>query len=375
MMKILHTKNMRKIYKNDKNLIKIAKIFNFLMIFVTFLTFNGLFLNNNTFAESYYYTDDVKHLFTHCLIAYPKIAFKKDNPMREHYNTDCITASEFKKILKQLYTNGYILVRLNDCFTTLPDGTAIKKKVKIPIGKKALVLSFDDVNYDHKKMGLGMVDKIIISNGKLASYTKTDDKIDISYDREFISILEDFIEKNPDFSNKNAKGVINLTGYDGILGYRTSHTNTVNRNQEVANAKKIVAKLKENGWEFASHSYGHYHMSQIDLKKWENEVTLWRNEVESLIGKTSIYVYPYGEWQVFENGEICEKHKLLLDEGFSLFCGVGMKDYFTYLPNKTHKVLFMDRKCIDGSTLRANRSELFPFFLPKTVLDTARFNN
>ena len=80
-----------------------------------FLSFSG-FAYNNQESDNYYYTTTVEHLFTHCLIAYPEIAFKKDNPMRENYNIDCITKDEFIKILNSLYENNYALVDINETF-------------------------------------------------------------------------------------------------------------------------------------------------------------------------------------------------------------------------------------------------------------------
>lgn len=374
--KPIKSKIKKNIKKNTKNMQKISIFLVFLSIFASIFVIS-INSNKKAFASNneYYYTKEVEHLFTHCLIAYPEIAFKQNNPMKNYYKADCITSSEFSKILDELYNNNYVLVKLNSCFSVDKNGIATKQAVKIPKNKKALVFSFDDVNYDSKKTGLGMVDKIILdSNEQLASQTLINDNIDIRYDLEFIPILEQFVKKHPDFSINNAKGVLNLTGYDGILGYRTSHTNTINRKQEITKAQKVVNKLKQNGWEFASHSYGHYHMNKIDNSKFEKEINLWKNEVEPIVGKTSIYVYPYGEWQVFENGEICPKHKILQDAGFSLFCGVGMKNFYAYLPSKNHKVLFMDRKCVDGNTLNANREELMPFFTPKLVLDSARLS-
>lgn len=375
--KIEQTKIMKKQPIKLKNKSETIIFICFLTIFMLFfLIINNftLFLKGKVLAdENYYYTTEVEHLFTHCLIAYPEIAFDKNNPMNKYYDIDCITSKEFINILDSLYKNNYALVSLNKCFGVDDDGNAFKKKIKIPKCKKALVLSFDDVNYDHKKMGYGMVDKIIVDkNGNLASSTKFGKFEDIRYDVEFIPILENFVKKHPDFSVDGAKGVINLTGYDGILGYRTSHTNLKDRQSEIDKAQKVADVLKNNGWEFASHSYGHYHMNKIDLSKWQNELKLWHEEVEPIVGATKIYVYPYGEWQVFENGEICKKHRLLNEYGFALFCGVGMKTFFSYLPNKNHKVLFMDRKCVDGSTLKAFRKELLPFFNPKLVLDSAR---
>ncbi len=361
--------------KFKKNVKKI-NFFVFFLVFLTILSAFFSFFDCHVFAEnSFYYTTKVEHLFTHCLIAYPEIAFKKDNEMKKYYSADCITSIEFVAILNELYSNNYVLVKISSCFNVDKNGTAVKEKIKIPKNKKALILSFDDVNYDKKKKGLGMVDKIIVNkNGELATQTKINGKTDVRQDLEFAPILEQFIKKHPDFSIDGAKGVLNLTGYDGILGYRTGHRNNVDRDEEIEQAKIVINKLKICGWEFACHSYGHYHMNKISLEKFNEEILLWKNEVEPLVGKTNVYVYPYGEWQVFENGEICEKHKALQNAGFSLFCGVGMKTFYSYLPNKnSHKVLFMDRKCVDGNTILSNRSELFPFFNPAKIVDYSRF--
>ncbi len=345
---------------------KIVYIFLIFSLFIICSGFTNAFANN----EEYYYTSTVEHLFTHCLIAYPEIAFKKTNPMRDNYNIDCITKDEFIKILNSLYQNNYALVDINETFKN-ENGKIEKQKIKVPVGKKPLILSFDDVNYDHKKMGLGMVDKIIIdNNGNLATSTLINGKEEISYSNEFIPILEDFVNKHPSFSIRGAKGTLNLTGYDGILGYRTQSKNLINRQEEINKVKPIIKKLKENGWNFACHSYGHYHMNKISYEQFCEEIKLWQNEVEPLIGKTKVYVYPYGEWEVYANGEKSKKHIALENAGFELFCGVGMKTYYSYLPTKnTSKVLFMDRKVIDGTTLRKKDSNLYPFFNPENVYD------
>lgn len=347
----------------------------FILLFFILLTTTFYGINNNyVFAEQYYYTYDVEHLFFHCLIAYPEIAFAPNNPIKKSYLNDCITPLEFCRVLDSLYKNNYVLVSICDCFY-VENNIAYKQKIKVPCGKKAIILSFDDVNYDSKKIGYGMVDKIILDNkGDIATQTKLKDKIDVSYNREFLPILENFIKSHPDFSYNGARGTINLTGYDGILGYRTSHTNTSEQKDlEITIAKNVVTKLKSLGWTFACHSYGHYHMKKISDEKFKQEITNWKNEVKPLIGKTNIYVYPYGEWEVFKNGDYSQKHKMLLDNGFNLFCGVGMKTFYSYLPNNSgKKVLFMDRKVVDGTTLRSNNQYLKPFFSPTEIIDSLR---
>ena len=304
------------------------------------------------------YKGPVEHVFTHCLLADPELSFNKDNPMRKDYDIDCITKDEFKKALTNLYNNNYVLVDIYSIYHT-KNGIAKKQHLYLPKGKKPLILSFDDVNYDHRKMSLGMIDKLILDkNGNLASFTSNKTP-QINYDDEFVLIVENFIKKHPDFSFNNARGVLCLTGYDGILGYRIQHKNP-NYKQEIKQVQPIVNKLKQLGWRFASHSFGHYHMKNISNEHFRQEVVSWQTQVEPIVGKTEIYVYPYGEWEIFDkDGNISYKHQLLQDAGFKLFCGVGIQPYFSYLPNKKgNKVLFMDRTPFDGNTFRSKATML-----------------
>ncbi len=345
------------------------KLFVFLLICFTVIQPTHQYVK----AENdFYYTKDIEHLFTHCLLAYPEIAFSKNNEMREHYNTDCITHNEFKFILEELYKNNYVLVDINDCYS-VENGVAKISAIKVPKNKKPIIFSFDDVNYDHKKLHLGMIDKLILSDNKIKEYTLINGKENITEDREFVCILENFIKKHPDFSLNGAKGTINLTGYDGILGYRTQKDNNINRTEEIKKAQEVVNYLKNNGWNFASHSYGHYHMKKISIEKFKKELDNWKNEVETIVGHTNIYVYPYGEWEITDDfGNISQKHKLLKDYGFKLFCGVGMKQFYSYLPfdkNIKEKSLFMDRKVIDGFTLKNRTNFLNPLFDSNLVYD------
>lgn len=318
---------------------------------------------------------DIAHLFTHPLLAYPDIAFAADNPHRKAFLNDCITAGEFQRILQSLNDNDYILVSITDIFETKGD-KAVKKPLYLPKNKKPLVLSFDDVNYYRKKQGCGMVDKIVLdAHGNLAASTRKSGKEVISYDNEFIPILETFVEKHPDFSHEGAKGTINLTGFDGVLGYRTQK-GSFSRSSETAEAKKVIEKLKENGWTFASHSYGHHHMTKIDPAKLKTDVAKWKNEVQPLVGETEIYVYPYGEWEIYDSeNKLTAKHRLLTENGFTFFCGVGVKNFFSHLPQSKdvpEKCLFMDRTPLDGYTITHRRDMLLDWFDSQDVVDSRR---
>ena len=70
------------------------------LLIVVNLFANFLNSSESLFAQQYYYTTNVEHLFTHCLIAHPDIAFSHNNTMSKHYDNDCITQYEFKQILQ-----------------------------------------------------------------------------------------------------------------------------------------------------------------------------------------------------------------------------------------------------------------------------------
>ena len=306
--------------------------------------------------------NEVKHFFTHALVAYPEIGFASDNPMRSSYMQDCLTPSEFSAILDSLYSRGYALVDVYEIYR-VQDGIAKPVSFSFPTGKKPLLLSFDDINYYSKKAHYGMCDRLILSEGEIATYTR-DAPQQINCLNETVTILEDFIRRHPDFSYNGARGVLCLTGYDGVLGYRTQ-SSSPNRESEIAEVRPVISELRARGWRFASHSYGHGHMRTQSDDDFLNDVKKWRSEVAPLVGDTDIYCYPYGEWDIASEGIYSVKQQALIEDGFRLFFGVGADDFFGYVPwqrKDGDRVLLMDRKPLDGYSLRAFGSKYAPYF-------------
>ncbi|MEN8908352.1 MAG: polysaccharide deacetylase family protein [Clostridiales bacterium] len=313
-------------------------------------------------SELIEYNGVIRHIFFHCLIAFP------ENNGSKSLEADCVTVSEFKNCLTELYKNDYILVNINNTFEIVnQNGVKIarQKKVKIPKGKKPLVLSVDDVVYDSKKKGLGMVDKLILDeNGEIATSTiKSDGTKEISKNNEIFPILNNFVETHPDFSNDCAKGTLALTGWEGILGYRISSNYPKSvTNNELKHLKPIIQKLKDTGWTFACHSYGHSHPSKISDSYFSTtEIGQWKKEIESVVGHTNIYVYPYGE-TILQNSP---KYKLLIDNGFMVMCGVSQIQEWQNFGN----TLYMSRYSIDGTTLSTQRNNLMDLFDSNKVYD------
>lgn len=90
-----------------------------------------------------------------------------------------------------------------------------------------------------------------------------------------VPLIDRFVEEHPDFSYRGAKGIVALTGYNGILGYRTDQSYETRPDDLDANkvewldahpdfslakeregAKKVADAMKAEGWLFASHTWG-----------------------------------------------------------------------------------------------------------------------
>ena len=95
-----------------------------------------------------------------------------------------------------------------------------------------------------------------------------------------VPLIDRFVEEHPDFSYRGAKGIVALTGYNGILGYRTDSSYETrpddldadkvkwldehpdfDLNTEREGAAKVAQAMKDEGWLFASHTWGHQNVS------------------------------------------------------------------------------------------------------------------
>ncbi|MGI6562176.1 MAG: hypothetical protein ACOX3Q_06405 [Clostridia bacterium] len=322
-------------------------------------------------AELYEYTGPLYHIFFHSLIVYPEKAFDGDYK-QQGYNYWMTTVEECKKILEQLYERNFILYDIRKLITTNPDGTITKNKIMVPKGKKPIILSIDDVSYYEYMKGDGFPEKLIIDeNGKVANLTIAPDGSQvISREHDVMPLVDKFVEEHPDFSYQGAKGVIALTGYEGVLGYRTNNPDEKDKAEIealTAEAKKVADALKANGWAFASHSYTHHDdfsdgVFSLDLLKRDTE--RWKKEVEPIIGKTNIYITPFG----YQSRPGSESYNYLVSEGFNIICAVGGMPYVSY----GSKAVSMDRQNLDGFMMTYNKSLVKDLIDPVYTIDSRR---
>jgi hypothetical protein len=294
------------------------------------------------------YNGPIEHIFFHPLIIHPELAFDGDAKSKG-YDDYIVTVKEFKKMIDSMHRKSFVLIKMSDLFQEqMFKGKVVltRKELKLPKNKKPLVLSVDDINYYQYMKENGNAYKLLLDqDGELATYSK--DKTGhemVSRDNEIVPILNSFVKEHPDFSLNGAKGILALTGYEGILGYLTHEISNRRYAHEKAEAKRVVDKLKKDGWEFASHGYGHLDTKAISLATLRSDTARWMKEVEPLIGKTNIYIYPYGSSVLPGN----VKFKALRNAGFRIFCSVGPNPY---LSTSSHYAM-MDRVHIDGIGMR-----------------------
>ena len=313
------------------------------------------------------YEGKLLNIFFHALIARPEIAFKGNR--KEHFMKWFVTAEEYKKILNELYLRDYVLVDINEFYTvkyTNKIKTIEVKNFMVPQGKKPVILSIDDLSYYESNRKNGTVHKLVLDkNGNIAAWTNTPSGGELSYDLDIITITEDFIKQHPDFSIRGAKGIIALTGFEGVLGYQTQSekSKTPGYQKEIRDATVIANKLKELGWRFASHSYRHLNMPKVSMSAFINDNKLWDNEVKPILGETDLYVYPYGA--ALEKNE--EKHRILRNMNFNLFFGVGYG--YGYRMGPKSEYVYLSRLNIDGCYFRQFRNREDKLFDIDKVMD------
>ncbi len=331
----------------------------------------------------------ISHCFFHSLIADSSLALGPNSGTRDGYNRYMTTIEEFEKILQQMYDRGYVLVRIHDIseIVVQDDGTEkmVMKKILLPEGKIPFVMSQDDVNYYDYMDGEGFATKIVIGeDGKpTCEYIKKDGTV-VTGDYDLVPVLDRFVEEHPDFSYRGAKAILAITGYEGTLGYETApyryneaeHLIGLSKDQKTAmlEAEKaacleVVAALKADGYEFASHSYGHGNMQTNTVEKFKYDMNRWQDEVGSLLGETDIFIYPFGadicDWRGYHG----EKYEYAIENGFRYFCNVDSAQYWVQMKDD---YLRQGRINFDGERMMKDPDKLSYFFDVESVLDPSR---
>ncbi|WP_313811972.1 polysaccharide deacetylase [Glutamicibacter sp.] len=321
--------------------------------------------------------DQIPHLFFHSLVIDTDRAFDSD-AQAQGYKDYMVTHKEFSKILDSLYDRGYVLVNPRDFARPNKKGEMEYRKIMLPKDKKPLVLSVDDVSYYEYMDGDGFASRLVVDrDGKVRNeYTDASGKKHVgAYDVS--TMVDDFIDEHPDFSYRDARGILAMTGYNGEFGYRTSESQYPKNKhikQDQQAATKVADALKDEGWVFASHSWGHISTGTEDMGRFKRDMKLWKKEVEPIVGKTDQFVYPFGSDIARVNYYSGAKYNYLKDQGFKYFYGVDgtthawmqqTDDYQRQMRINVDGLQFAKEK--DG-----DRPVLSEFFDADKVIDPAR---
>lgn len=315
------------------------------------------------------YEQPVRHIFFHSLIVDTSLAFDGDF-MENGYNYWMTTVDEFKAILNELYANQYILIDIHDLCEeqTREDGShvLVPKHPLVPKGKIPLVLSVDDVNYYEYMKEDGFARRLLLDeNGDVKNLYIDQNGQESIGDYDVVPILDAFVKEHPDFSLRGAKGIIAETGYEGALGYRTNDLESPSLEADRTAAKAVADRMKETGWQFAVHGYGHRHTAQISYDSLVSDTIRWKEEVGSLVGETDIYIYPYGE----EIDYPSDKLTYLQNEGFRYFCGVWASKAFVSVKDDYVR---QTRCNLDGFTMKTRPQSIADLIDASKVLDASR---
>lgn len=315
----------------------------------------------------------ITHVFFHSLVMDASKAFDGEHT-EKGYNQVMTTKEEFDKILESMYAKGFVLVQLRDIAYEITGEDGKPKftsgEIMLPPGKQPFVMSQDDVCYYEYMKGDGFATKIVIGeDGKPTCEMPQEDGTVVTGSFDLVPILNDFIEEHPDFSYQGAKAVLAFTGYNGILGYRTAASYGTaeylaenpgfDYEKERAEATKVAEALKADGWELASHSWGHRDMGSIKMENFIADTEKWENEVETLTGPCDTILFPFGSdignWMPYEQDN--ERFKYLYNKGFRYFCNVDSNQYWVQIGENFMR---QGRRNLDGFRMYYDLPETNP---------------
>lgn len=304
--------------------------------------------------------DSVEIMALRPLIIEPELAFDGDE-YAAAANDAMLTTSEFKAMLEQLYSNNYVLVDANSLYNA--DGSY--REFIVPAGKKPLIIVLDSLNYYVTRRESGNAWNLVLDDNEQVStyYRASNGEMKTEREAEAVGILDAFVEAHPDFSYDGAKGVISLTGYECLFGYVVSKEQADVRNSalndhgytaeewteervslERDQAQKVIDKLKDNGWLFASSTWGNINIRDASYEALQTDTKRWLEQIGSLTGDIDILNYPYG---AFVSGSD-EKLTYLREQGFRFMTGQGSTPYRIFGSGG----LYADKLQISGYGLR-----------------------
>ena len=332
----------------------------------------------------------IPNLSFQVLIADPSRAFTNQK-LGGQYNKNFVTVDEFQKILESLYERGYVLVEMEHCIAETVTGDTITysaKPILLPDGKKPVMITETMVNYynymidgnDDKvpdKDGAGFASKLVVDDltGKIQAEMVNSAGETVRGDYDLLPILEKFIEQHPDFSYHGARAILAVTGDEGIFGYRINSSAKAAKgedyyNKEVEGAKKIVAALREKGYEIACYTYSNVDYGKKSASDIQADISSWKVEIMPVVGTLDTLVYAKNSDISTTGAYQGGKYNVLKEAGFRYFISNGTSPS----ADVTSEYVRQKRIMVTG-TYMAHTPTLYNYYFDsKAVLNSTRGN-
>ena len=260
------------------------------------------------------------------------------------------------------------------------------KELLLPEGKKPLVLTQTNVNYNlylvdsdgdlmADQGGCGIGSRLVMENGAVTcEYMDAEGNVSTgAYD--LIPILDAFVKEHPDFSYHGSKAVLAITGYNGLFGYRTHEEGRVRFGEEtyeknVKAVKEIADTLKNTGYSLACYTYANKPYGIYSLSEIQTDMGKWNDEVVPIIGNLDTFVFAQNSdinTGILYSGEKYDYLKSLGFNNFMGFCTDG--DSFTFI---SEEYVRQGRVLVSGENMIYNEKWFTGIFDPAAVLDEAR---
>ena len=211
----------------------------------------------------------------HPLVLQPSLAFRPD-VLGQGFRDYFVTAEEFRALLEQLWRHGWTFVDVH---------RAAAGTVRVPAGRKPLVLSEDDVNYYRYFAGRGLADRLVLDGDRVRAQVGNQ-----LTDEDVVPLVEAAVARHPELSADGAKGVLAVTGYEGLLGEHNAAGDPAARTR----LRALAQQLRATGWTFASHTFGHISLAGASKGTVARDTRRWRALTGDLLGRVDILIYPFG---------------------------------------------------------------------------------
>ncbi len=313
----------------------------------------------------YEYTGTIGHLCFTNLVVDTNRAFDGDE-YAQVYRENMITLSEFEAILDELYKGGYVLIDMHSLAEVSETDELSQKAPLLPEGKKPIVFSVENLDYSMVHTGDGVSTRLALDeNGNVGALYTDDEGHDLIGAYDVVPVLEQFIDEHPDFSYQGARGIIGISGKNGMYGYQIGAGENDGSDGNLETVRQITEQLLEDGWTFASQGYSYQWMNEMSYETLKEDITNWQKSAGGVIGACDTIMYPYGA----EVDYTTEKGAYLMNQGFRYMIGTWTDgDHLEVNPTYLRQM----RRMVIGYVLENYPNNYDAYFLTSAVKDQAR---